>query len=41
MDLGKVNVEENYDLVIFILLLLGYNGKYKLILLLFLDDEIC
>ncbi|MCF0232278.1 MAG: PRD domain-containing protein, partial [Enterococcus sp.] len=39
-DLGKVNVEENYDLVISTSLLPGYNGKYKLISPLLLDDEI-
>lgn len=35
-----MNVEENYDLVISTSLLPGYNGKYKLISPLLLDDEI-
>ena len=35
-----MNVEENYDLVISTSLLPGYNGKYKSISPLLLDDEI-
>lgn len=39
-ELGKVNLEETYDVVISTSLLAGYSGKYQLVSPLLLDDEV-